>query len=247
MHSAVHHFCLCFSAFPLFPAPYLDQFCTRDYSVLYKMLQAAVRSSPTPFSVEEYPRADTYQSLQNPAFPAHDGQQADLGSHLVVSPYTTLPHLLDLRPLEESQRLLAKALTALQSVREDYATAPYHQSFNWDAVIERLKSLLDLSGHQWTHQHFYIVVFRSQVPPMTDRTHLGRLDQRSHAEATKSGGLLKYWFGLPDKDGRNLATCTTSAISNGMKPPQIDTFDQAYGAISQTLAPPVLVRGTRRP
>ena len=179
------------------------------------MLQAEILPSSNPFSVEEYPRADSHPHLQDPAFPADDRQQAALGSHLVVSPYTTLPHLLDLRPLEESQRLLAKALTALQSVREDYATAPYHQSFNWDGVIERLKSLLELSGHQWTHQHFYIVVFRSQIPPTTDRTHLGELDQRSHAEATESGGLLKYWFGLPDKNGRTLATCTYPATSNG--------------------------------
>ncbi|KAM0803915.1 hypothetical protein BDR22DRAFT_784299, partial [Usnea florida] len=127
--------------------------------------------------------------------------------HLVVSPYTSFPHLLDLRPLEEPQRLLAKALTILQSIRPDYALAPYDQSFNWDAVTHRLKSLLELSTHQWQRQHFYIVVFRSQIPPTTDRTHLGMLDQRSHIEATKSGGLLKYWFGLPDENGRNLATC----------------------------------------
>lgn len=52
-----------------------------------------------------------------------------------------------------------------------------------------------------------IVVFRSQVPPTTSRHALRDLDQESHAEAMKSGGLLKYWFGMPDADGRNLATC----------------------------------------
>lgn len=179
------------------------------------MLQASVCSPSKPLAVEEYPLSESHPDRRDPALPANDRQQADLGSHLVVSPYTSLPHLLDLRPLEESQRLLAKALTVLQSVREDYATAPYHQSFNWDAVIDRLKSLLELSKYQWKRQNFYIVVFRSQVPPTTDRTHLGGLDQRSHAEATKSGGLLKYWFGLPDRNGRNLATCTCSAMSLG--------------------------------
>ena len=33
------------------------------------------------------------------------------------------------------------------------------------------------------------------------------VNRRSHAEATQSGGLLKYWFGVPDTEGRNLATC----------------------------------------
>ncbi|KAL9071300.1 MAG: hypothetical protein Q9161_004316 [Pseudevernia consocians] len=155
----------------------------------------------------EYALPRAQSDRRDPALPANDPQQADLGSHLVVSPYSTLPHLLDLRTLEESQRLSANALTLLQSVREDYATAPYHQSFNWDAVVDRLKSLIELSKYQWKRQSFYVVVFRSQIPPTTDRVYLGGLDQKSHAEATKSGGLLKYWFGLPDEVGRNLATC----------------------------------------
>jgi len=51
------------------------------------------------------------------------------------------------------------------------------------------------------------VVFRSQVLASTDPTHLAVLDERSHAEAMNSGGLLKYWFGIPDGGHRNLATC----------------------------------------
>ena len=61
--------------------------------------------------------------------------------------------------------------------------------------------------HQWPHQSFYIVVFRSRIPPTTSRLQLGELDERAHAEAMQSGGLLKYWFGVPDGEGRNLATC----------------------------------------
>lgn len=146
----------------------------------------------------EHPQTPTFRS---------DDRQADTGDFLVVSPYTSLPHLLDLRTLETSQLLLAKALTILSTVQEDYATAPYTDSFNWAIVFTRLKALTQQIGYQWQNQHFYIVVFRSQVPPTTNRVELGGLDDRSHAEATKSGGLLKYWFGIPDANGRNLATC----------------------------------------
>lgn len=198
------------------------------------MLQAAVPSNPELYSIPEHPHAETYQHLQDPALLAHHGQPSDLGSrHLVVSPYTTPPHLLDLRSLEEPQILLAKALTLLQSIREDYATAPYDQSFNWAAVTARLQSLLASSNHHWRRQHFYIVVFRSQVPPTTDRTHLGALDQRSHAEATQSGGLLKYWFGLPDKDGRNLATCTSPPFPFPFPSLPVPAHPHSYRGIDQ--------------
>ncbi|KAG8533237.1 uncharacterized protein KY384_002020 [Bacidia gigantensis] len=127
--------------------------------------------------------------------------------YLVTSPYTTQDHLLDLDTLNCSQRLLAVALASLQCTRPDYATAPYNVSFNWDTVISTLKHSTAHQGHHWQREHFYIVVFRSQVPPSTSRTELGRLDERSHTEANQSGGLLKYWFGVPDGKGRNLATC----------------------------------------
>ena len=163
------------------------------------MLQTAASSFPEPSALGEHVPSQAHSDRLDSTLSVYDRQHADIGGHLVVLPYTSLPHLLDLRLLGESQRLLAKALTVLESMRGDYATAPYHQCFNWDVVIDLLESLLELSDYQWKRQHYYIVVFRSQVPPTTDRTHLGELDQKSHAEATKSGGLLKYWFGLPDE------------------------------------------------
>ena len=126
---------------------------------------------------------------------------------LVVSPYRSREHLLDLHVLHKNQQLLAKALTALQAIRSDYATCPYPEAFNWPVVIENLRSLVQKADYYWIDQHFYIVVFRSQISPATNRVHLSELDRASHAEATKSGGLLKYWFGVPDEQGRNVATC----------------------------------------
>ena len=160
------------------------------------------------FNAYSDPQAAEFQ-VEHPEAPASpiDHREADTGHFLVVSPYTSLSHLLDLRYLDVSQQLLAKALTILESIREDYAAAPYIISFNWTDVFAHLRNLTQRYGHIWRRQHFYIVVFRSQVPATTNRVELGELDQRSHTEAMKSGGLLKYWFGMPDANGRNLATC----------------------------------------
>ncbi|KAI4129451.1 MAG: hypothetical protein LQ338_002232 [Usnochroma carphineum] len=132
---------------------------------------------------------------------------ADEEDLLVVSPYTSRPHLLDLTTLTRSQVYLAKALTIFSPVTNAYATATYTKAFNWDIVFSSLAAAVKTDGFDWTEQVFYIVVFRSQVPPSTDRSHLAELDERAHVEAMRSGGLLKYWFGTPDANGRNLATC----------------------------------------
>ncbi|KAL8751393.1 MAG: hypothetical protein Q9184_006082 [Pyrenodesmia sp. 2 TL-2023] len=136
---------------------------------------------------------------------------------LIVSPYTSRPHLLDLKTLNRSEIFLAKALTVLSPVTHAYATVPYTESFNWEDVFSSLAVAVKEDAFQWTGQFFYIVVFRSQVPPSTDRSHLAALDKTAHMEAMRSGGLLKYWFGLPDGDGRNLATCKLLARSAGSR------------------------------
>ena len=190
-----------------------------------------LKTLQTPQSLNPQAAEFALEHPQSLAIP--DPPQTDTGDFLIVSPYTSLPHLLDLRTVNQSQQLLAKALTLLSQTREDYATAPYISSFNWPAVLAHLKHLSQQSNHKWQHQHFYIVVFRSQIPPTTDRVELGELDQRSHAEATKSGGLLKYWFGMPDADGRNLATCTFDRLPDSNSIPD---KSQAYGVTNPTPA-----------
>ncbi|CZR62043.1 uncharacterized protein PAC_11940 [Phialocephala subalpina] len=128
-------------------------------------------------------------------------------SFLTVSPYEELPHLLDLRTLDIPNQLLARALVGFKCLRDDYATANYVEIFNWPEVVENVKRMAAVSNHQWKKEKFYIVVFRSRIPPTTVYADLGVLDKAAHAEATKSGGFLKYWFGSPDSEGRNLATC----------------------------------------
>jgi len=126
---------------------------------------------------------------------------------LVVSPYEEEPHLLDLNTLDPAHQLLAKALVCMKNSRDDYATAPYQASFNWPEIVDSLRHLVAAANFAWKETAFYIVVFRSQIPPTTVYADLGGLDQPAHAEAMESGGFLKYWFGTPDQNGRNLATC----------------------------------------
>ncbi|CAL5870904.1 uncharacterized protein PFLUO_LOCUS5145 [Penicillium psychrofluorescens] len=128
-------------------------------------------------------------------------------TRLIASPYNDVPHLLDLETLDTQDRLLALALTALRPIRDDYATAPYTESFNWDDIFSLVRTFADAESHTWTQQSFYVVVFRSKLQPDADADRLYALDAHSHQEAIASGGLLKYWFGSKDQDHQNLATC----------------------------------------
>ena len=110
---------------------------------------------------------------------------------LVVSPYTDRAHLLDLDSVSQPNQLLAKAMAVMKPIRDDYATGPYQDIFNWAEIIATVRSLAEIEGYRWEASPFYVVVFRSQVPPTTDRSHLALLDAKSHEEAISSGGLLK--------------------------------------------------------
>ncbi|RYO81867.1 hypothetical protein DL766_007061 [Monosporascus sp. MC13-8B] len=128
---------------------------------------------------------------------------------LVASPYTEREHLLDLDSLDSENVLLAEALALMKNVRLDYATASYIESFNWDEIMEELTRLALQRGHRWRETSFFIVAFRSRIPPTTAYEDLGVLDKAAHAEATASGGFLN-----PDNEGRNLATCVWRSLKD---------------------------------
>ncbi|EMR67405.1 hypothetical protein MGN70_014795 [Eutypa lata] len=110
---------------------------------------------------------------------------------LVASPYTEREHLLNLDSLDVENALFAQALARMKNTRPDYATASYMESFNWDEVMGELTKLVRQRDHRWRETSFFVVVFRSQIPPTTEYTDLGALDKAAHAEATASGGFLK--------------------------------------------------------
>ncbi|KAF6811885.1 UPF0643 protein PB2B2.08 [Colletotrichum sojae] len=138
---------------------------------------------------------------------------------IVHSPYTDPEHLLDLETLDDENALLARALSHLECLRADYATAGYTESFNWGDVMRELKILVETTGKTFKETSFYIVAFRSQIPPSTVYGDLGILDKAAHAEANQVGGFLndRYWFGSPDAEGRNLATCVWRSRPDAVK------------------------------
>ena len=134
--------------------------------------------------------------------------QFDLdATHIQSSPYADPLNHLDLGGLDQSLRLFAFALTQFQAKRPDYATADYMSTFNFSEIFSTLRDQCAQAGIEWKRQDFYVVIFRSKLRLEADRARLGELDQMSHQEACASGGLLQYWFGSPDSERRNLATC----------------------------------------
>jgi len=116
---------------------------------------------------------------------------ASMTRFIIASPYGEDGHLLDLHTLDKENQLMARALVYLDNARPDYATAPYIQAFNWGVVMSELKHFAREYNYQWRETHFYVVVFRSQIPTSTVRSELGALDEEAHKEAVQSGGLLK--------------------------------------------------------
>jgi hypothetical protein len=141
---------------------------------------------------------------------ADTNNRSSTSFHLVVSPYLSPPHLLDLTSYSTSSQLFAKALTIFQPTRDDYAIAEYTESFNFQEVVKTLRSFARAEEYTWKKTDFYVVSFRSQLKPDADGERLFELDAFSHQEAMASGGLLKYWYGVKDQSRRNLATCTLS-------------------------------------
>ena len=130
-------------------------------------------------------------SKEKEAIAALQTEAQSLPRLLIQSPYIEPEHQLDLDTVDHENASLAQALARLQAIRDDYATAPYVDSFNWPEVIDELKQIVNASGKAFKETSFYIVAFRSQIKPSTEYDHLGELDKAAHAEAVASGGFLK--------------------------------------------------------
>lgn len=142
----------------------------------------------------------------------YEAEKMTSSNILVSSPYSSSEHHLDLSSVPETSQQLALALEILRPVTEEYPSQPYSASFNWQEIVDRLPN--DFTGipsptPYLTEGEFYCIAFYSTLHPNVDTKRLHYLDSLAHAEANKSGGLLKYWWrGPPDSSTRkNLATC----------------------------------------
>ncbi|ERF76567.1 hypothetical protein EPUS_05840 [Endocarpon pusillum Z07020] len=164
----------------------------------------------------------TNQDLSKRGISTYDDRDTFLSRRIIASPYLEESHLLDLTTLDDQSRLLALALSDLTTATRDYAIAAYEKAIDLEGLMSSLRTLVIAEGSRWTEQSFYVVEFRSTLKAGIDRDLLFTLDQKSHEEATQSGGLLKYWYGEPDAERRNLATCfwrnKDDAIKGGSGP-----------------------------
>lgn len=149
--------------------------------------------------------------------PIHDpSKQLDVSylKKIKNSPYLGLDHLLELTSLSDEYRILALALQSYHPIdNSNYAYSIYLEAFNISIIIDLVRNYSLQLNFTFPPTTVYIIVFRSVLYEKVrnsceKRQFLANVDKESHAEANKSGGLLKYWFGTPDDThGRNLATC----------------------------------------
>ena len=144
---------------------------------------------------------------------------------LIVSPYITKPHILRLSTLDVVSQIISITLANLRPITPSYAITSYPNIFNWTELftqylpkfIDQQRLTIDPIWPIGSTKTFYVVYFRSTIQAGVDKEWLTQLDRESHAEAMESGGLLKYWFGSPDSERRNLATCVWRSPEDAIK------------------------------
>ncbi|KAF5393533.1 hypothetical protein D9757_000559 [Collybiopsis confluens] len=110
-------------------------------------------------------------------------------------PLVTETRLPDIDPASLS---LHRTLHRFRPLDTHYADTPYPEAFNWSEL-----SLPEDEEREW-----YCVVFRSKRRAGSDGGSLYEADKKAHEEAVSNGGLILYWYGIPNQQtGMNLATC----------------------------------------
>lgn len=88
---------------------------------------------------------------------------------LVSSPYSTSEHHLDLSTVPETSQQLALALRSFKPITNDYPSAPYADSFNWQEIISNLPS--DFEGTLPKHKKLRKILSTASrsTPPSADK------------------------------------------------------------------------------
>lgn len=126
--------------------------------------------------------------------------------------------------IDPASLFLHQALHFFRPIDTQYAARDYPAAFNWD----------DLALPADVEREWYGVVFRSRRRPESSSLSLYAADRAAHAEAVRNGGLVMYWYGVPDETGLNLATCIWQSRKHAVNaisgPKHIEAMKQARGA-----------------
>lgn len=124
--------------------------------------------------------------------PGHVPHHSHSPSEEELSSFST--HLPDIDP---ASLALHQALHRFHPKDNMYAAREYSDAFNWS----------ELGLDEGVEREWYCVVFRSRRNKESESLSLYQADREAHEEAVKNGGLVMYWYGVPDETGLNLATC----------------------------------------
>jgi hypothetical protein len=91
---------------------------------------------------------------------------------------------------------LYEACQRLSPIHPDYATLPIQEGFSWFSCLTEVR-----------FDRLYLVVFRSVRRATADLELLKEYDDRVHAEAVETGGLLRYFRGSMNGRRECLSFC----------------------------------------
>ena len=157
---------------------------------------------------------DTQGSYEN-AFQERDDKQPRL-AQISEGYIDSTRHFINLNALSVFDQLFTTALGHMKQIRSDYAVynnVNYKDAFNWAEVLTALRELAKERRYVLAEtRKYHIIAYYSQLESTTgdseeSKALLCSLDKAAFEEALELGGLLKYWFGKPDGQLRNLATC----------------------------------------
>ncbi|KAI5120975.1 hypothetical protein M0805_006647 [Coniferiporia weirii] len=145
------------------------------------------------------PLISSLPSSSAPAYTPSDPESGPLtDAEQTLPPPAVLTTETRLPAIDPVSLSLHRALHYFRPLSEKYAATPYADAFNWAEL-----RLLEEEEREW-----YCVAFRSRRKEGSDGDALYEADKKAHEEAVQNGGLLMYWYGVPDPTtGLNLATC----------------------------------------
>ncbi|KIY46203.1 hypothetical protein FISHEDRAFT_10678, partial [Fistulina hepatica ATCC 64428] len=156
-----------------------------------------------------------------PEHTTHADQHKAAPTTSELQPASTTERLPD---IDSVSRALRKALHHFRPITSAYASVAYSDAFNW-GELDLWPADDDDGTPSWIHAEYnwYCVAFRSIRRKGSDSERLYEADREAHEEAVRNGGLLLYWYGVPDETGLNLGTCIWQSRA------------QALAALSQPL------------